>query len=291
VLEHLDERRFTSNDLNAKFATDACILQIIKAEQDLSAENAPATLQTQIEVIVPAYNEEETISATIEKIAATLGRTNSTYRILVVDDGSEDGTSDRVLEQAKNTGEGRIMLLRNSRNMGKGFAIKRAAKHVNGEVVAILDADLAIDPKQLQLYIGQLKFCDMCIASKRHPNSVYRGAISRKILSVGFNNMVRLATGLKESDTQAGFKVMKTGLFKKVMGPVGVKKYAYDVEMLLVARLLGARVAQMPVRVEQASSFRFAEIVNMLKDLLGIAYRFRVKKWYQQVLVDEVRRL
>jgi len=266
-------------------------LQIIKAEQDLSAENAPATLQTQIEVIVPAYNEEETISATIEKIAATLGRTNSTYRILVVDDGSEDGTSDRVLEQAKNTGEGRIMLLRNSRNMGKGFAIKRAAKHVNGEVVAILDADLAIDPKQLQLYIGQLKFCDMCIASKRHPNSVYRGAISRKILSVGFNNMVRLATGLKESDTQAGFKVMKTGLFKKVMGPVGVKKYAYDVEMLLVARLLGARVAQMPVRVEQASSFRFAEIVNMLKDLLGIAYRFRVKKWYQQVLVDEVRRL
>jgi hypothetical protein len=131
----------------------------------------------------------------------------------------------------------------------------------------------------------------MCIASKRHPNSVYTGAISRRILSIGFNKMVRLATGLKESDTQAGFKVMKRGLFKKIMGPVVVKRYAYDVEMLLVAKLLGARVTQMPVRVEQEASFRFAEMVNMLKDLLGIAYRFRVKKWYQQVLTNEVQGL
>ena len=267
-------------------------MQFITAEQENpSAEDASAARQTQIEVIVPAYNEEETISRTIERIVSTLGKTSSSYRILVVDDGSEDRTSDRILGCAKNAEVGRVTLVRNSRNMGKGFAIKRAAEYVTGEVVAIVDADLAIDPKQLELYVDQLQSCDMCIASKRHPNSVYTGAISRRILSIGFNKMVRLATGLKESDTQAGFKVMKRGLFKKIMGPVVVKRYAYDVEMLLVAKLLGARVTQMPVRVEQEASFRFAEMVNMLKDLLGIAYRFRVKKWYQQVLTNEVQGL
>ncbi len=265
-------------------------MQFIAAEQEKSTEeNAFLGRHAQIEVIVPAFNEEETIGMTIERIAAALGRTSSSYRILVVDDGSEDRTSDRILGYAKSAGAGRITLVRNGRNMGKGFAIKRAAEYVTGEVVALVDADLAIDPKQLQLYIDQLKSCDICIASKRHPNSVYAGALSRRIMSVGFNSMVRLATGLKESDTQAGFKVMKSGVFKKIMGPVVVKRYAYDVEMLLVAKLLGAKVAQMPVRVQQESSFRLAEIVNMMKDLLGIAYRFRVKKWYQQVQASQVR--
>jgi len=266
-------------------------LQFIKAEQEkLSEEVVSASREAQIEVIVPAYNEEETIGRTIERIATTLGKMSRTYRILVVDDGSEDRTSEKILGHAKNGEGGRITLVRNNRNMGKGFAIKRAAEYVTGEIVAIIDADLAIDPKQLELYIDQLKSCDVCIASKRHPNSVYAGALSRRIMSAGFNSMVRLATGLKESDTQAGFKVMKSGVFKKIMGPVVVKRYAFDVEMLLVAKLLGAKVSQMPVRVQQESGFKIAEIVNMMKDLLGIAYRFRVKKWYQQVQASQVLR-
>ena len=267
-------------------------MQFIKAEEEKpSVEVASAARQAQIEVIVPAYNEEETIGRTIERISATLGKTSSTYKILVVDDGSEDRTSDRIIGHAENAEAGRITLVRNRHNMGKGFAIKRAAEYVTGEVVAIIDADLAIDPKQLALYMDQLKSCDVCIASKRHPNSVYAGALSRRIMSVAFNNMVRLATGLKESDTQAGFKVMKSGVFKKMMGPVVVKRYAYDVEMLLVAKLLGAKISQMPVRVQQESGFRLTEILNMMKDLLGIAYRFRVKKWYQQVQASQVRNL
>jgi len=245
--------------------------------------------QTSIDVIVPAYNEEETVVKTLQKISGTLGRTTHEFRLIVVDDGSRDGTAGRIKEYGK-TAEGRMLtFVRNGRNAGKGAAIRRASEFVNGDVVAILDADLEIDPKQLELYIDALKSADMCIASKRHPNSVYGARAWRKVLSVGFNKLVRIATGLKESDTQAGLKVVKSEFFRQMVAPVVVKRYAFDVEMLLVAKLLKMNVVQLPVKVEQDSGFRFIELINMLRDLVGIAYRLRVTKWYQRALVEGLR--
>lgn len=237
-----------------------------------------------ISVIMPAYNEGDNISYAIERMVKVLNGLTDNYEIIVVDDGSIDDTYEKALNYA---GKSRVKVLKNSTNMGKGFSVKRAAKHVTGDVTVVIDSDMEIDPGELKTYVKLLKKYDVCIASKRHPKSVYKAPIMRKVLSLAFNALVRLMTGVKFSDTQAGLKAFRTEPFKKIMNDVTVKKYAYDVEVLAVAQILNLKIAEVPVKIEQSSRFSVRGIFNMLLDLLGIAYRLRVKRWYQEKLRGE----
>ncbi len=202
--------------------------------------------------------------------------------MVVVDDGSIDKTFDAVRGLAAL--DRSIIPLRNERNKGKGAAVKSAASRVRGDVVILLDADMDILPETLREYVEVLKKYDICIASKRHPKSSYEAPVARKFLSVAFNKFVRLTTGVKFSDSQTGLKAMRAEAFKKIMALISVKRYAYDVEMLAVAELMGLSVAELPVQIQQKAAFSVRAVFYMVLDVLGIAYRLRVRKWYQQNL-------
>lgn len=241
-----------------------------------------------VSVVVPAYNEEDNIDLAVERIKTALEGLTDNYEIIVIDDGSEDGTHKRV--RHKNGKDSRVKVLRHGVNMGKGFAIKHAAEIATGSRVAIVDSDMEIDPRQLRLYLDMLDSYDISIASKRHKYSSYKAPFTRKFFSLGFNLLVRLLTGLQVSDTQAGLKCIRGEYFRTVVDSIVVKRYAYDVEMLAVARALKLKVIELPIVVDQRSAFRPMEAIQMFRDLLGIAYRLRVTKWYQRRLSLELRK-
>ena len=234
---------------------------------------------------MPAYNVEGVIEDCVKKVRwlmESLGVED--YEIIAVDDGSKDGTLQRLL---KLSSAGNVKVLSNGINIGKGFAVKRALRHATKDYSIVIDADMEIDPKQIKYCLKALKHSDVIIASKRHPQSRYRAPFLRKFLSAGFNVLVRILTGLRFGDTQSGLKAFRTNAFKKIMRVVSVKRYAYDVEVLSIAKLLNLKIVEMPIHIEQGSRFSLRAILHMFIDLLGIVYRLKVIKWYQKNLEKE----
>jgi glycosyltransferase involved in cell wall biosynthesis len=253
----------------------------------------PATPRTEFEssrgagsldlsVVVPAYNEANSIRQVIGRLCELASRAARTYEVVVVDDGSADDTY-KIVKSMSLVNDS-VVALRSPVNSGKGSAVKLAAQFVRGNAVVVIDADMEIDPSSLKEYVAILDRFDICVASKRHPQSSYDAPIMRKFLSVSFNKMVRLTTGIALADSQTGFKAMRGEHFRRILNVISVKRYAYDVEILAVAQLLGLKVAESPVRISQTSQFSKKAIMFMSLDLLGIVYRLRVLRWYQKNL-------
>jgi glycosyltransferase involved in cell wall biosynthesis len=239
--------------------------------------------QVELSFVIPAYNEASFIEDTLSTIDAIIEDRHIPYEILVVDDGSSDGTLVNARRYAKRNGHVRVVSY--SQNAGKGFAVKTGFMHANGNVVVFADSDMEIDLGTISRYLEELRHGDIVIASKRHADSRIDVPLSRRILSECFNSLVRLLTGVPLKDTQSGLKAMKKRAFIDIIPRLAVKRYAFDVELLAVADLYGLKIVEMPVNIKLAAKFKPREMWHMFLDVLGIAYRLRVIHWYQRQIV------
>jgi glycosyltransferase involved in cell wall biosynthesis len=232
-------------------------------------------------VIMPAYNEQGRIAGCIASAKAHLEWIGAPYEIIVVDDGSTDDTRAEAMSVRSNP---HVNVLGYMVNHGKGFAIQYGAKYATGDIVIFMDSDSDVKPEIIGQYVTMLKSYDIAIASKRHPGSRVSAPIMRKLLSHAFHCSVMLLTGIRVSDTQSGLKAFRREALSKIMALITVKHYAFDVELLAIARLLNLKVVELPVNIELTSSFSSRNVLRMLVDLLGIAYRLRLIHWYQRNL-------
>lgn len=231
-------------------------------------------------MILPAYNEGDTIEKVVKKVDRVFGQMKVEYELIVVDDGSMDDTRRKAVDCA--LGNGHVRVVVNHRNMGKGYAIKTGFSQAGGDVVVFMDSDLEVDPDQIGQYVRALKQGDLVVASKWHPQSHVETPLMRKFLSHGFNVLVKLLTGLRVRDTQTGLKALRREVAESLFSKLAVNRFAFDVELLTVASLYGLRVVELPVDIRMTGRFSFKEGWRMLIDLLGIAYRLRILKWYQK---------
>jgi glycosyltransferase involved in cell wall biosynthesis len=236
--------------------------------------------QIKLSLVLPAYNEGNSIEVSLDALDRAVKDTKLRYEILVVDDGSTDSTRLNATRYAGRNGHVRVISY--DRNVGKGHAVKTGFMQASGDAVIFVDSDLEIELDKISRYVVALQRGDIVIASKWHPQSVVEMPLLRKILSHGFNVLVRLMTGAKLRDTQAGLKAMKKSAFKDIFPRLSVKRYAFDVELLTVANLYGLNVVEMPVTLQMRALFSFSEAWRMFLDLLGITYRLRVVRWYQR---------
>jgi dolichol-phosphate mannosyltransferase len=236
--------------------------------------------QLALSFVLPAYNEEASIEDALGTLDDVVKNKRLPYEIIVVDDGSRDKTLPKATKYASRNGH--VKVVSYSPNEGKGYAIREGFMKTNGEVVVFADSDMEIDVNMVSSYIEALQKGDIVIASKWHPRSVVEMPLVRRLLSCGFNVLVRLLTGITLRDTQAGLKAIKKSAFLDVFPRLAVKRYAFDVELLAVAKLHGLKVVEMPVRLKMGASFRVREMWRMLIDLLGITYRLRVRRFYQR---------
>lgn len=238
-----------------------------------------------LSVIIPAYKEEAAIVATITSLQRELDKLSYEKEIIVVVDGSPDCTEER----AKTVKCDYLKVLSYSPNRGKGYAIYYGVKHSHGEIVTFFDAGGDFHPDHIDRFVKLMDAfdADMVIGSKRHPASRINYPRSRRIISWGWQQLIKLLFRLDVTDTQTGLKVIKRTVLEKVMPRAVVKQYAFDLELMVIARKLGyKRIFEAPVNMEfntaGSGAANARAIGRMFRDMLGIWYRLVFLHYYDK---------
>lgn len=235
-----------------------------------------------ISIVIPAYNENGIIVETIKQCLSCMKGLD--HEIIIVDDGSHDGTFKTVKEFAgahKN-----IEIVNYGRNQGKGFAIRYGFKYTTGDMIAFIDADMNIHPSHILAFINEMirTDTDVVIGSKRHPDSKVNYPASRKILSDMYHILTNILFKLNVRDTQVGLKLYKRKVLEDVYPLVLVKRYAFDIEVLANANRLGYRIIEMPVEINMDfdSKVNKKAVWNMLWDTCAVFYRMNIIHYYDR---------
>jgi len=243
--------------------------------------------RVELSLVMPAYNEGDSIEGALDTLDRVVKDAGLRYEIVVVDDGSLDSTRLKAINYASRNGHVRVVSY--SKNVGKGYAVKKGFMQAKGDAVVFVDSDMEIDLERVSSYVEALQHGDIAIASKWHPESVVEMPLIRRVLGHGFNVLVRLMTGVKLRDTQTGLKAVRKSAFEDIFPRLAVKRYAFDVELLAVANLYGLKVVELPVKIRMRGLFHPKDVWRMFVDLLGITYRLRVLRWYQRTLTQRSR--
>lgn len=232
-----------------------------------------------ISIIMPAYNEEDRIAHGLDETVRTLDTFECDYQIIVVDDGSADRTTERIKEFIDKNDSGRLIFKRNRSNYGKGRALKQGFRHAKGDYVIFLDSDMDLHPGQISTFfdIMELTESDVVIGSKRHPNSQLFYPKERRIMSAVYFFMIKLLFGLPINDTQTGLKLFKSYVLKDVFKMFISREFAFDLELLVNAHLLGYKIEEAPVVLNsqrEYSRIGYKTVVKMCLDTLAIYMRY-----------------
>jgi glycosyltransferase involved in cell wall biosynthesis len=243
-------------------------------------------IEGKISVIMPAHNEGRHIIPSIKETMHTFNEFGCDYEIIIIDDGSTDDTYEKIKEMAADFTN--VSAKRNRRNFGKGRALKKAFRYATGDYVVFLDADLDLHPRQVKILFEAMKNneTDVVIGSKRHPESEINYPLSRKIISSGYYYFIKILFGLPVRDTQTGLKLFKWQVLKDVFGKVLIKKYAFDLELLVNAHHLGYRITEVPITLDFRrvnGRIKTIDIWHTLQDTLAIAYRLYILRYYDKV--------
>jgi glycosyltransferase involved in cell wall biosynthesis len=244
------------------------------------------TSHVRFSVIMPAYNEGRHLAENVRRTCEVMESLDSPYEIIVVDDGSQDNTAGVLSEIALQNKKVKAVV--SSGNNGKGHALRAGFEQALGELVFFLDADLDLDPKQFHvLYdIYCKEKVDVVIGSKRHPDSVLNYPWRRRIVSTVYFFLVKLLFGLPIRDTQTGIKLFQYDVLKRIFPKVIVKKYAFDLELLVLAHYYRYRIAEAPVVVNYKGKFGHIGLYAIFKtwwDTMAIWYRLYIKKYYRNI--------
>jgi dolichol-phosphate mannosyltransferase len=237
--------------------------------------------ESTISLIIPIFNQAAKISYSLKKIKQAVELAFSNYELIVVNDGSTDDTL-TILKGIAMTDE-HVRIISYTPNRGKGYAVRQGVLHSQGDAVILLDGDLDISPDLIKDYVERLNTSDLVIASKMHPESSVRIPRSRAFLSRAFNLLTKVTIGIAQTDTQAGFKVGKGDIMRKIFRNVSVNRYAFDVEFFAIASILHLKVQEMPVVMKIDRRFKMKEVLRMLIDLIRIAYKYRIAHRYQNI--------
>ncbi len=200
-----------------------------------------------------------------------------TYEIVVVDDGSTDGTADQALGAAR--GDRAIHVLRLAVNRGKGGAVREGMLAAAGDRRLFMDADLSTPPDQLDLLWDALDSgADIAIGSRGLPASdlKVRQTPAREGMGRTFNLLVRCLAVSGIADTQCGFKLFRGGAAEHVFSQSTMNGFAFDVEVLALARRAGLSIAEIPVAWSHREASKVSPVTDaprMLADLLRIRRR------------------
>jgi len=238
-----------------------------------------------ISVILPIYNEPQ-IFQNLKILEKELARSFRNYEIVCVNDGSLDGTLSRLNRYNSH----KLKLITYPLNIGKGFALCYGFTQSTGDIVAFLDSDLDLHPRQLRLFADLMGLvnADIVIGSKRHPLSQVDYPLKRRIYSRAYQILVRLLFGLNVTDTQVGMKLFKRKVLKEVIPRIAVKSWAFDLEVLVVAKKLGYnRIIEAPIEMKarfSGSKINLNAVRKIIWETMAIFYRRYLLRFYHRRL-------
>ena len=234
-----------------------------------SSRNEP--LRPRLSIVIPAYNEEARLSDSLDRIAEYVAGRDYTCEAIVSDDGSTDAT----LVIAEDFAERHPWLrpLHNPDNLGKGSAVRLGVLDASGDYVLMCDADLATPIEELDSLWKHIESgADIAIASRplRESHLVRRQPIYREVAGRLFNLAVRVAAVPGIHDTQCGFKLFRGEAARRLFGLSRRDGFDFDIEILYLARRLGYRIAEVPVRWYHREGSKVSMLRDGLRMLAGL---------------------
>jgi dolichol-phosphate mannosyltransferase len=234
-----------------------------------------------ISVIIPAYNEGPMILNTIRETIKILKQHGIDFEVIVVDDGSSDNTYKEAL-RARSLGS--VKCLRYEKNEGKGRAIRNGFWLSRGRLITFIDADMDLHPAQIPLFIDYMHkyHADMVVGSKRHPHSRVSYPWTRKMLSLAYRLVIKALFNLSVKDTQVGLKLIKREILERTLPVMEVNRYAFDLELMVIANSLGYRIVEAPITLDFRKPFArigAGDIYVIFMNTLSVFYRLRTKRY------------
>ena len=223
----------------------------------------------ELSVVIPAYNEERRLGATLARVRQFLGARS--VEVLVVDDGSSDSTPAMVVELAKKWKA--LRLVRLEANAGKGAAVARGVAEAKGRLVLFSDADLSTPIEELPRLQAALKAGAAIAIGSRALDRARIGVHQPFYREAGgrlFNKLVQALTVPGIRDTQCGFKLFEAGAAKRLFAKQQVRRFGFDVEVLYLARKLGLGIAELAVRWENSPETKVRPVRDGLRAFLDL---------------------
>lgn len=239
----------------------------------------------ELSVVVPAYREGSRIHDNLMHLLRELDATGLDYEVIVVSDGNTDNT----VSEAERVESRRVRVLAYGVNEGKGFALMHGISKATGDLIAFIDADMELDPSGIGQFVSiqRATGCDVVVGSKRHHDSQVSYPALRRFQSWMYQLLIRVLFRLDVKDTQTGLKLFRGNLLHAALPLLAVKRFAFDLELLVVARKLGyTQIVEAPIKLD----YRFettttpAAAYKALWDTAAIFYRLHFIHHYDRRL-------
>jgi len=196
----------------------------------------------ELSIVIPAYNEEKVIVATVDKVYHFLKNNFKSFEIIVVDDKSTDKTL-AIIEKLP------VKVLRNLKNHGKGYTVAKGVKAAQGEWILFMDADNSTDITEIVNFLKNIYSYQMIIASRALPESNVE--LGQNFIKVFFGKagawLIRTILQIKVRDTQCGYKFFNHSL-KFLFEKLTIERWGFDFELLFLAKKYNFKIKEMPVK-------------------------------------------
>ncbi len=238
-----------------------------------------APVRPELSIVVPAFDEASRLGPSLRRILDHLARRPEPAEVLVVDDGSSDATAEVAAAFA---GEG-VRVLRHPVNRGKGAAVRTGLAAAAGAWVLVTDADLSAPIEDLARLEAHRDEAEVVLGSRAVADSriTTHQPLYRELMGKTFNLMVRLAGVRGIHDTQCGFKLLAGDAARRLAAELTVDRFAWDVELVWLARRRGYRVVEVGVSWANSPASRVDPLfdsLSMLRDLVRFRWRHRRRR-------------
>lgn len=241
-----------------------------------------------ISVVIPAYNKGEVILPALQNILSQLKVQTNNFEVIVVNDGSTDNTLEKAVEFKRFNGSSdKIKIYHLPENSGKGASLCFGFGKSTGDIVIFADGDMDLPARNIRVALAYMdeRQADVVVGSKRHTNSVVEYPAIRRFYSLLYQTLIRFLFNLNIADTQVGLKVFKREVLENVIPKIVVKAFAFDLEVLVVARSAGfTKICEFPIELKYglSTTINWRSVSNILTDTAGIFYRKAILRYYME---------
>lgn len=232
--------------------------------------------ELQYSIVIPAFNEQARIGATLDRVMDCIEDRRWAAEVLVVNDGSTDGTATIVANEARRYPN--LRLIHNPGNKGKGYAVRNGILQSRGEIIMFTDADLSAPIEEAErLFMAIRSGADVAIGSRWLDRSrqTLRQPLYRRFFGRCFNLLTRMVMNLPLADTQCGFKAFSQQAARTIFIRQRIERWGFDPEILYIALRRGMRVDEVPVTWGHDERTRISYLkdgIRMLQDLVAVRY-------------------
>lgn len=234
-----------------------------------------------LSIILPTYNERENLPIIIWLIFKYLSDANIDFEIIIIEDGSPDGTLQVAQRIQDIYGKDQIVILNRGQKLGLGTAYKSGLELANGDYIILMDADLSHHPKFIPEFIKKANEGDYDVVTGTRyagDGGVFGWDFKRKVISCGANVLTQIALEPSVSDLTGSFRLYKKSVLRKLMTLCKSKGYAFQMEIIVLAEQKGYKIAEVPIsfvdRVYGQSKMGIEEIIRFLYGIVDLVVRY-----------------